>query len=171
MSDSTLIRRSAALSRPNPPNNLPTGNSEEPKIICPSKTKTDPSLRVTSRELDEIAPYRSDPPSTMLSASHLGAAAGQQGRVREVPGNSSMPVATFSPKFPIRLLPAEDALSPTDMNGYLTFLKGLSEYQQRAQIAHLVFRERWGGFSMEEDILNVQPVSTFTESLGVGACS
>jgi hypothetical protein len=69
------------------------------------------------------------------------------------------------------LLPAEDALSPTDMNGYLAFLKGLSEYQQRAQIAHLVFRERWGGFSMEEDILKVQPVSTFTESLGVGACS
>jgi hypothetical protein len=57
------------------------------------------------------------------------------------------------------------------MNAYLTFLKGLSEYQQRAQIAHLVFTERWGGSSMEEDILKVQLVSRFIESLGVGACS
>jgi hypothetical protein len=57
------------------------------------------------------------------------------------------------------------------MNGYLTFLRGLSEYQQKAQIAYLVFKERWGGSSMEEDILKVQPGSTFSESLGVGACS
>src|SRR6516162_2006694 len=57
------------------------------------------------------------------------------------------------------------------MNGYLTFLKGLSQYQQRAAIAYLVFMERWGGSSMEEDILKVQPVSAFSESLGVGACS
>jgi hypothetical protein len=35
MSDSTLSRRSAALSRPNPPNKLPTENSEEPENYSP----------------------------------------------------------------------------------------------------------------------------------------
>ena len=69
------------------------------------------------------------------------------------------------------VLCAEHAPSPTEMNGYLTFLKGLSQYQQRAQIAHLVFRERSGGSSMEEDILKVPAVSSFSESLGVGTAS
>jgi hypothetical protein len=29
------------------------------------------------------------------------------------------------------------------MNGYLMFLKSLSEYQQRAEIARLAFEARW----------------------------
>ena len=57
------------------------------------------------------------------------------------------------------------------MNKYLTFLKGLSEYQQRAHIAQLVFRERPGGSSLEEDLLKVPPVSSFRESVGIAAGS
>jgi hypothetical protein len=39
------------------------------------------------------------------------------------------------------------------MDGYLAFLKSLSEYQQRAEIGRLAFSERWGSSSLEEDIL------------------
>jgi hypothetical protein len=54
-----------------------------------------------------------------------------------------------------------------DMNGYLTFLKSLSEYQQRAAIGRLAFRERWGGSSLEEDILKDQAVFAFSETIEV----
>jgi hypothetical protein len=53
------------------------------------------------------------------------------------------------------------------MNGYLTFLQSLSEYQQRAEIAHLAFTERWSGLSLEEDLLKMPAVAAFSESLGV----
>ena len=47
------------------------------------------------------------------------------------------------------------------------FLKSLSEYQQRAEIGRLAFSERWAGSSLEEDILQDQAVSSFSETLGV----
>jgi hypothetical protein len=47
------------------------------------------------------------------------------------------------------------------------FLKSLSEYQQRAEIGCLAFSERWAGSSLEEDILQDQAVSSFSETLGV----
>src|SRR6516162_5286486 len=53
------------------------------------------------------------------------------------------------------------------MNGYLMFLNSLSRYQQRAEIARLAFRERWGGSSLEEDILKNRAVSAFSKTLGV----
>jgi hypothetical protein len=53
------------------------------------------------------------------------------------------------------------------MNGYLRFLKGLRKYQQRAEIGRLAFSERWAGSSLEEDILQGQAVSSFSETLGV----
>src|SRR5260221_5083408 len=53
------------------------------------------------------------------------------------------------------------------MSGYLMFLKSLSEYQQRAEIGCLAFGERWAGSSLEEDILQDQAVSSFSETLGV----
>src|SRR5258708_28321373 len=53
------------------------------------------------------------------------------------------------------------------MNGYLMFLKSLSEYQQRAEIGRLAFSERWADSSLEEDILQDQAVSSFSETLGV----
>jgi hypothetical protein len=52
------------------------------------------------------------------------------------------------------------------MNGYLTFLKNLSEYQQRAEIGHLAFTERWSGSSLEEDLLQYPAVAAFSETLG-----
>jgi hypothetical protein len=57
-----------------------------------------------------------------------------------------------------------------DMNGYLMFLKSLSEYQQRAEIARLAFTERCRGSSLEEDILKTQAVRTVSEALGVNPC-
>src|SRR5258708_8253256 len=53
------------------------------------------------------------------------------------------------------------------MNGYLVFLKSLSQYQQRAEIGRLAFTERWGGSSLQKDILKVRSVSTFSQTLGV----
>jgi hypothetical protein len=53
------------------------------------------------------------------------------------------------------------------MNGYLTFLKILSEYQQRAEIRRLAFTERWVGSSLEEDLLKDPAVFAYSESLGV----
>jgi hypothetical protein len=47
------------------------------------------------------------------------------------------------------------------------FLKSLGEYQQRAEIGRLAFRERWSGSSLEEDILKDQAVVTFSETLGI----
>jgi hypothetical protein len=47
------------------------------------------------------------------------------------------------------------------------FLNSLSRYQQRAEIARLAFRERWGGSSLEEDILKNRAVSAFSKTLGV----
>jgi hypothetical protein len=47
------------------------------------------------------------------------------------------------------------------------FLRSLSEYQQRAEIGRLAFTERWAGSSLEEDLLKVQAVATFSETLGV----
>jgi hypothetical protein len=53
------------------------------------------------------------------------------------------------------------------MNGYLNFLKSLSEYQQRAEIGHLVFTERLGGSSLEEDLMKMPAVVAFSKTLGV----
>jgi hypothetical protein len=53
------------------------------------------------------------------------------------------------------------------MNGYLTFLKSLSEYQQRAEIGNLAFSRDRGPSSLQEDLLKDQTVVTFSESLGV----
>lgn len=57
------------------------------------------------------------------------------------------------------------------MDGYLTFLKSLSEYQQRAEIGHLAFTERWDGSwegsSLEEDLLQDPAVAAFSETLGI----
>jgi hypothetical protein len=53
------------------------------------------------------------------------------------------------------------------MNGYLVFLKSLSQYQQRAEIGRLAFTEWWPGSSLQEDILKVRSVSTFSQTLGV----
>ncbi len=53
------------------------------------------------------------------------------------------------------------------MTGYIKFLNSLSEYQQRAEIGHLAFRERCGGSSLEEDILKDQAVVAFSETLGI----
>jgi hypothetical protein len=53
------------------------------------------------------------------------------------------------------------------MNGYLVFLKSLSEYQQRAEIGRLAFSERWAGSSLEADVLKDLAVFTFSETLGV----
>jgi hypothetical protein len=53
------------------------------------------------------------------------------------------------------------------MTGYIKFLKSLSEYQQRAEIGRLAFSGRWGGSSLEEDILKDQAVVTFSETLGI----
>jgi hypothetical protein len=58
------------------------------------------------------------------------------------------------------------------MNGYLTFLKGLSEYQQRAEIGRLAFfSERGDDSSLEADILKDRRVSTFSETLGINPSS
>jgi hypothetical protein len=57
------------------------------------------------------------------------------------------------------------------MNGYLTFLKSLSEYQQRAAIGRLAFRERWWDSSLEEDILKEQAVFAFSETIGINQYS
>ena len=51
------------------------------------------------------------------------------------------------------------------MNGYLTFLKRLSEYQQRAEIGALAFTERSGDSSLEEELLKVPVVVAFSETL------
>ena len=47
------------------------------------------------------------------------------------------------------------------------FLQSLSEYQLRAEIGRLAFTERWGGSTLEEDILKNQAVCAFSETLGV----
>ena len=54
------------------------------------------------------------------------------------------------------------------VNGYLIFLKSLTEYQRRAEIGRFVFTERWDGSSLEEDLLKDRAIATFSESLGVG---
>jgi hypothetical protein len=53
------------------------------------------------------------------------------------------------------------------MNGYLGFLKSLSQYQQRAEIGRLAFTERSGGCSLEEDLLQTPAMIAYTKSLGV----
>jgi hypothetical protein len=53
------------------------------------------------------------------------------------------------------------------MNGYLEFLKNLSQYQQRAEIGRLAFTERWCGSSLEEDLLQTPAMITYSKSLGV----
>jgi hypothetical protein len=53
------------------------------------------------------------------------------------------------------------------MNGYLVFLKSLSEYQQRAEIGRLAFSDRRAGSSLEADVLKDLAVFTFSETLGV----
>jgi hypothetical protein len=53
------------------------------------------------------------------------------------------------------------------MNGYLEFLKSLSQYQQRAEIGRLAFTERWGGSSLQEDLLQVPAMIAYSKSLGV----
>jgi hypothetical protein len=53
------------------------------------------------------------------------------------------------------------------MNGYLRFLKSLSQYQQRAEIGRLAFTERWGGSSLQEDLLKDPAMITYSKSLGV----
>jgi hypothetical protein len=47
------------------------------------------------------------------------------------------------------------------------FLQSLSGYQQRAEIGRLAFTERWGGSTLEEDLLKDQAVSAFSKTLGV----
>ena len=70
------------------------------------------------------------------------------------------PAATNAPKRPL-------SRSTIHMTGYIMFLKGLSEYQQRAEIGRLAFSERWSGSSLEKDILKDQAVVTFSETLGI----
>jgi hypothetical protein len=53
------------------------------------------------------------------------------------------------------------------MNGYLRFLKGLSQYQQRAEIGRLAFTERWDGSYLKEDLLQHPAMITYSKSLGV----
>ena len=53
------------------------------------------------------------------------------------------------------------------MNGYLRFFKSLSQYQQRAEIGRLAFTERWGGSSLQEDLLQDRAMITYSKSLGV----
>ena len=53
------------------------------------------------------------------------------------------------------------------MNGYLRFLKGLSQYQQRAEIGRLAFTERRGGSSLQEDLLQVPAMIAYSQSLEV----
>jgi hypothetical protein len=58
-------------------------------------------------------------------------------------------------------------MKPRVPNGYLRFLKSLSQYQQRAEIGRLAFTERWGGSSLEEDLLQVPAMIAYSKSLGV----
>jgi hypothetical protein len=53
------------------------------------------------------------------------------------------------------------------VNRYLNFLKSLSEYQQRAEIGHIAFTERWSGSSLEADLLKIPVVAAFSRTLGV----
>ena len=58
------------------------------------------------------------------------------------------------------------------MNGYLMFLKSLSQYQQRAEIARLAFQARWAQDpSLEEYILKIPAVLRFSKALGVNPLS
>ena len=43
----------------------------------------------------------------------------------------------------------------------------LSQYQQRAEIGRLAFTERWGGSSLQEDLLQVPAMIAYSKSLGV----
>ena len=52
------------------------------------------------------------------------------------------------------------------MDGYLGFLKSLSQYQQRAEIGRLAFTKRRGG-SLQEDLLQTPAMITYSKSLGV----
>jgi hypothetical protein len=52
------------------------------------------------------------------------------------------------------------------MNGYLTFLKSLSQSQQRALIGRSLFIAGWMG-TLEEDLLKAPAVAAFSKSLGV----
>jgi hypothetical protein len=51
------------------------------------------------------------------------------------------------------------------------FLKSLSEHQQRAEIGRLAFTDRWGGYSLEEDLLKGRAISAFSKTLGVDPVS
>ena len=53
------------------------------------------------------------------------------------------------------------------MNGYLGFLKSLSQYQQRAELGRLAFAEHWGTSSLGEDLLQVPAVIAYSKSLGI----
>ena len=53
------------------------------------------------------------------------------------------------------------------MNGYLTFLRSLTPYQQRAEIGRLAFIGGVFNCAVEEDILKDQTVVAFSEMLGV----
>jgi hypothetical protein len=57
------------------------------------------------------------------------------------------------------------------MNGYLRFLKSLSQYQQRAEIGRLAFAKRWGGSFLQEDLLQDAAIITYSNSLGVKPAS
>jgi hypothetical protein len=58
-------------------------------------------------------------------------------------------------------------MKPRVPNGYLRFLKSLSQYQQRAEIGRLAFTERRGGSSLQEDLLLDPAMITYSKSLGV----
>jgi hypothetical protein len=57
------------------------------------------------------------------------------------------------------------------MNGYLRFLKGLSQYQQRAEIGRLAFSERRGRSSLQEDLLLDPAMIAYSKLLGVNPAS
>ena len=53
------------------------------------------------------------------------------------------------------------------MNGYLTFLRNLTEYQQKAEIGRIAFIGGVFNCAVEEDILKDQTVIAFSEMLEV----
>src|SRR5215470_9778718 len=58
-------------------------------------------------------------------------------------------------------------MKPRVPNGYLGFLKSLSQYQQRAELGRLAFAELWGTSSLGEDLLQVPAVIAYSKSLGI----
>ena len=57
------------------------------------------------------------------------------------------------------------------MNGYLIFLEKLSSSQQRAAIGQLMFTERPGDASLEEELLKMPAVVAYSETLSVDPSS